>query len=320
MSDIATRIDAFPITIGEAVNEFARRHQATSHVLYHYTTRAGLEGILRSGGLHATHRKDMNDKGEFAFARKRIDDLLVQIGKRLDLPSAIESLARECRSNFERLLPQSEQSSRGFCACLTVNRDQESQWRAYADDGKGFVLGFNLFDISLNDRRQVEAGDPFLMCAPVIYDREQQEALISSLFELAILVMQNFKQVCSQKTEDLHAFFKRVVPEVVVRLITFIDFFKHPNYQEEREMRMIVGGNYGAFDAQDIKYRERDGVPFLFFNLRNPSNARLPLNDIIIGPNAVFRDDIRFVEWLLDETLYSTNHPPVVMSSVAPWA
>jgi len=53
-----------------------------------------------------------------------------------------------------------------FIACLTLEGDQLSQWRSYADDGRGFAIGFRasalekmpvtILSVEYNPRTQLE--------------------------------------------------------------------------------------------------------------------------------------------------------------------
>ncbi len=42
-------------------------------VVYHYTTQRGLEGILRSQSLHATHYKHLNDQSELSILKSKLE-------------------------------------------------------------------------------------------------------------------------------------------------------------------------------------------------------------------------------------------------------
>ena len=63
-------ISSFPLSIRQVFQNYTRLPPDTSHIFYHYTTRAGMEGILRTGGLRATYRKIMNDTGEFEYGEE----------------------------------------------------------------------------------------------------------------------------------------------------------------------------------------------------------------------------------------------------------
>jgi hypothetical protein len=290
-------------------------------VFYHYTGRSGLGGILKTGGLWATHRWTMNDKEEFGYAQRLIDEVLDEMATGSDLPNVATRLARECRVNLDRILTDSEECSRAYCACLSLSRDQESQWESYADGGKGFSLGFYLPTILRTQQFCVEAGRPYLFCAPVRYQPDEQKAMVRRVLEEGIQRVKIFADSVSNSAGDLTAFYRTILGDVVAVITAYIDFIKHPDYRSECEMRIMRDPNDGTLNAQDIRHFSRGGlsVPYLFFDLRNPSTGRLPLDEIIIGPNAASPDEILYVERLLDGIRYGSraDRPKVVQSSIS---
>jgi hypothetical protein len=115
------------------------------------------------------------------------------------------------------------------------------------------------------------------------------------------------------------------VCEVLVQIIVYIDFIKHPLFESERELRIIMNPNNSTLEAQNIRYYQRGQaeVPYLLFDLRDPLTGRLPLAEIIVGPNATVPGAIALVEGLLDETEYGScvdsDRPKVVRSLIPPW-
>lgn len=322
-TSLPASIQTFPVTVREAIQEFARIPLGATGVLYHYTTRAGLEGILRDGGLRATYRGRMNDRQEFTYARQVIDEVFNEIRERPEIPSVTMRLMDECLVNLDHNPSDSHYSVRAFCSCLTVCRDQESQWRAYAEQGKGFALGLDLFEMARIQKVQLENGLPWMIAMPVLYDRDSQRDLIGGIVERAISDMKRFKANFSTKAEDLTIFYRRILHAAVTILVTCIDFVKHPKWEVEREVRIVSDPNDGTFDVRGVQYRGGYGVPFLFHDLRDPATGRLPLNEISIGPNSISPDDISFVEELLSKlTLGGVGgvRPRIVKSSLSRWA
>ena len=320
---LSASIQAFPVTVGEVIQVFARIPLGATGVLYHYTTRAGLEGILRDGGLRATYRGRMNDREEFTYARQVIDEVFKEIRELPEIPSLTMRLMDECSVNLDHNPADSPDSVRAFCSCLTVSRDQENQWRDYAEQGKGFALGFDLLEMGRIQKEKFESGRPWLTSMPVLYDRERQRDLIVGIVRRAISDMKRFKTHFSPEAEDLTAFYHRVLHKAVTMLVACIDFIKHPEREVEREMRTVADPNDGTFDVRDIRHRAGDGVPFLFHDFRDPANGRLPLKEIFIGPNAVLKDEVAFVERLISELgLYCVGgvRPRIVGSSLGRWA
>lgn len=71
-----------------------------------------------------------------------------------------------------------------FICCLSEHGDILSQWRTYADDGRGFAIGFSVENTNFLQNipfyMAVDDNKHSIGIAPVIYDKERQEMLISN--------------------------------------------------------------------------------------------------------------------------------------------
>lgn len=314
-------VESFQLSGRAVIEQYTRIPADACDIFYHYTTRAGLEGILRSGGLRATYRMKMNDAGEFNYARNIVYEELDGIGRYPNLPPVALNLVKYTRKNLDQFLKNTTGISRTYCACLTVSPDHPEQWASYADNGKGFAIGFNLHRFLNMQIGKVKRREPFVFCAPVIYDESEQRALVWRLVKTGICDLKTFAETCSQKSKDITALRDRVTREIVVCLFAMIDFIKSPTYSSEREMRLFLDPNDGTLKAQKIEYFKRgnESIPFIFFDLRNPTTRRLLLDEIKVGPNASFLKNKAFLQDLLDELGYGNNYedrPRIVQSSI----
>jgi len=302
-------VESFPLTVGQVFQKYIRIPAEASNTFYHYTTRMGLEGILKSGGLRATYRMKMNDAGEFDYARNVVYEALSKIGKRHDLPQVSRSLTTYTRKNLDQFLKDTTKMSRAYCACLTLSSDHQKQWESYAEDGKGFAVGFNLFRLLSIQASAVQKGKPYIFCDSVTYNERDQHDLVWRLVDAGIRDLQTFADTWSQESGDLTSLRDRVTKEIVVQLLVLIDFIKAPTYSSEREFRLILDPNDGTLKARNIQHYERhnESIPFIFMDLRMPETSRLPLTEITIGPKASFQDQKAFLEDLLNKLGYSSN-------------
>jgi hypothetical protein len=193
---------------------------------------------------------------------------------------------------------------------------------AYAEGGNGFAIGFNLRHLLNVQIPAVKMGIPYVYCAPIIYKERDQRDLVMRLVEAGISDLQTFAAKCSQQPEDLTALRDRVTQEIVIQLLTLIDFIKAPTYSSERELRLFLDPNSGTLKATNIQYFERKGevIPFVFIDFRNPDTRRLPLAEIKVGPKATFPVESAFLNNLLDELGYDKNignWPRITQSLIA---
>ncbi|NJD69265.1 MAG: hypothetical protein C3F12_00540 [Candidatus Methylomirabilota bacterium] len=302
-------VESFPLTVSQVFQQYTVMPSDALDVFYHYTTHAGLEGILGSGGFQATYRMRMNDAGEFDYARNVIYKALNEVGRRRDLPNVAQSLATYTRKNLDKFLDDTTELSSAYCACLTISSDHPEQWETYAKFGTGFAIGFNLSLLLKMQVPAVQRGEPFIFCAPVTYNQRDQCDLVWRLVKAGICDLKTFAATCSQQSEHLTALRDRITREIVVHLLTLIDFIKAPTYDSEREIRLILDPNDGILKASNIQYygRDNESIPFIFMDLRNPMTRRLPLVEIKVGPRASFSAEKAFLEGLLNELGYGST-------------
>jgi hypothetical protein len=113
--------------------------QSPPPVLYHYCPLQGFMGILQSKSFWLGQLSTMNDYMEHSWLKKialeRLDEL--QAESRL-----LDATEQAMRTRFYSALQIQLQTVAHFdpyCACFSEDGDVLSQWRAYADDGRGFM-------------------------------------------------------------------------------------------------------------------------------------------------------------------------------------
>lgn len=316
-------VDAFPLKhIEEASLRFRTLPVNTTAVYYHYTTRTGLEGILRDGGLRASYRMAMNDPAEYKYARDLVFDTLNVVGSHNEPSDVVQSLTTYARKNLQNMLSDSADRSDAYCACLSFSSDSRTQWHTYAENGNGFAIGFDLYRILQRSVFDHMKGKPYIYCGPVIYSERKQHGIVEELVRAGIRDLQAFADTCSNRSLDLTAARDKITFEIVLHLFVLINFIKAPQYYSEREMRLFLVPNKGKLEATNIQYYQtiETSVPFIFVNLCDPITNRLPIADIMVGPGGVFAEKKRIVESLLDELGYGSHYedrPEVTRTKLA---
>ena len=321
-TDANDSVETFPLSFEDWIFDLNKLPPDATDVSYHYTTNAGLQGILRSGGLRATYRLEMNDKGEFQYARRAVYRAIHQVSGRPDLPPIRKDLAKWVRLNLDNLLNDSEKSSDAFCACLTVSPDQQSHWRDYADNGTGGAIGINMVTVLSWRNSEAREGKPLVNTCPVLYNQQRLTESVHQLFEGGIRGIQRYLEEVSSDRSKLTELRNRITKEIIVRIVTFLPFIKDPRYMSESEIRLTLFPNDGTMDANDVQYYERDGrsIPYRFIDMRNRVTGRIPLAEIKVGPNASFPQSLDYVLSVLDEVGYGggsfADRPPIVQSKL----
>ena len=165
-------------------------------VIYHYCDLNAFLAILNYKKLWLSNSYNLNDSFENRWLSKNIEDVR---GEFEEYKEEINQVIYHYNNNPE--VP--------YVCCFSRQGDILSQWRAYANDGKGVAIGFNTdyfnhINITGNNSH---SGYPIIL-TPVIYDNEQQKKLIRGIFENVIKDCKNQRE--NQAIANGHAALKRI--------------------------------------------------------------------------------------------------------------
>lgn len=286
--------------------------------LFHYTSVAGLEGILTSQCLWATHWQYLNDSAELQhFATEQLPKLIK--------PGRLALLNEHCRQDrhIARQVAQHggadllcEEEARGLASAMReslvhVNPSEQtfefyitsfatpdgayegvrahgllSQWRYYGKDG-GFAIVLDTAELEkLMDLEQQERKSRISL-GEVAYASDSPDVIESRIGALRSL--QDAVDRCGFKSPE------ECLPLLEPSLQCFIHY-KHWCFAEEREVRLVAVLNgqkaRDAHIADGTEWPERErhysnGVPriHLFENLKLPERPYpLPIKWILVGP------------------------------------
>ncbi len=89
----------------------------------------------------------------------------------------------------------------------------------------------------------------------------------------------------------------------------------------ERDMRLFYSTTDLTVSQLNVQYYKRDSIstPFVLMDMRDTKTKRLPLSEIIIGPEASFDREKDFLDYLLNALCYGNSYndrPNINQSSV----
>ncbi len=234
--------------------------RAPHSVLYHYTTQAGLLGILKSGEIWATHTQYLNDHREFRHAldifREELDALASQNGN-------VEQA--KCMQEMREVV-QDELSGVNVCvASFSEESDSLSQWRAYAGNA-GFAIGFegdHLASLTAKDHAYL---------APCIYENDGQKTLVRALLEEVMEQNLSPERLNPRPGGNLSAC-----------LLRFAPLLKHRSFGAEREWRIITTPHSCRIPRFDFRTGESMLTPFYRFPLAD-EGIPFRVSRVIVGP------------------------------------
>ena len=238
-----------PPVLQEAISKFsawaeqhllAEQHANTiATPLYHYTNGYGLKGILESGRIWFTDYRHLNDPSELTHGIDMAHDVARLLGTGADgrvrlFLENIKDLFRH--DNFATTLEF-------FIASFSRARDDLGQWRAYADNGRGFAIGFSAGMFRIGDPVPDRLPE---FVGPVRYKLDEVCGRHAAALEEAVVVFLDAVNANADLVSDRAIgipFMDQFAREIVAQpLIWNCLTSKHPAYEHEQEVRLLLMG------------------------------------------------------------------------------
>lgn len=225
-------------------------------ILYHYTSTAGLIGILERSALWASNIHYLNDSKEFHQAIECAQQTLHTESSGLD-SAYRENLLQRFRERLEQISQVSI-----LVASLSENGDSLSQWRGYCPPGGGYAVGFNYERLALFANQQ---GFRLLPCS---YSNSEHQALMKPLIQPLLRV----------EPEGL----ENALNTFLGQFVQIAPMMKHASFSEEREWRLVSG----LFATNRSDWQVRIGrtmlIPYTAFNIGK--GVESSLCEAVVGP------------------------------------
>jgi hypothetical protein len=260
-------------------------------LIFHYTNDVGLHGILSSGKVWLTEITHLNDPSELQHG---IDVALEEL-KKATLKD--DDMVKQFVVEFENFLKDKATSiSKNFVCCFSTNGNELSQWRAYADNAKGYALGFAGHDLEQAFSKQGgKCGRP---THPMSYCEKELRDLHGD-FIRCVLPEVTAPSRDRFPIDGFEAQYLNYLAQLSATLATSLLLnsirFKHPAYQVEREYRFLeIFHLYTEPPNLRQRARRHSLVPYTEFDWRQL--APHSLKKIMVGPAADEKQAVSFAE------------------------
>jgi len=241
--------------------------------LYHYTTFAGLVGIVGSQVLWASDIRYMNDSAELKHTADLIRlEIMQRITSGHEKPNLLNKF-------LEWVTHRMTSGHMLFAASFRSNGNLLSQWRGYSKLGKGVSLGFNPdYILECANKQSFQIGK-------CIYDSEDQHRLIRQVVDVVEALAQSHGKITEASEKYTVQSFHGVFEKIESDLFRIAAILKHPSFQEEEEWR-IVSPALTDYVASPVLFREGTSmlVPYVEFNLLQDKDKPIALEHIFLGP------------------------------------
>ncbi len=275
----------------------------SKQTLYHYTSLEGLQKIIINKALYFSNSAFLNDKKEFVLGSESFEEIINQI---------IENKTTSDReATLKKILTKIKGSNNSdrFVACFSLAGDLLSQWRAYANDGKGVCIGFDLNKLS----KSFKGVESF----SIIYKDENQKKIATEVLNIALnFYIENrnilFKDLTKEEFENI------ISSEIYNQVAKYIGQFKHDAFNEEKEFRFEIRIDNDIDNKREISYRcGRNNlfVPYINETIINELDL-FPIKEIIIGPSLNSELNKLSISGFLSKNKYNLNDIDVRESRV----
>jgi hypothetical protein len=281
--------------------------------LYHYTDGRGLKGIFESGRIWFTDYRHLNDPSEVL---QGIDTAHYVA---LHLQRSADGRARLFLDTFIDMFRHKniEATLQFYIASFSRARNDLAQWRAYADNGQGFAIGFSPHMFSLVENLPTDRPPEFVGAVRYtledVFTRYQPPILEAAAIFLDTVVGND--DLVRDRTIG-KSFMEELARELIASPIIWRSLTtKHPAYEHEREVRLVImgtparlspyvttrlrGGEIVPFIPQPMAVRERDNIVEIVVGPAAPVDTertlRTFLNSLGIDPDIhISRSDIPY--------------------------
>lgn len=267
--------------------------------LWHYCSLESFGRIIDSKKMFMSNINSLNDYKEGRW----IEDLLI-LKIESDHKDLLEFLSFIKTSTKYYLLGP-------YILSLSSENDILSQWRSYANGGKGVGIGLDtgraaVPTFSYDD--EILANQTFV--TNVIYDKSIQDVVVDNIIQIMLSITSEIK---AEEAKIGRSFDKHDHPlescasRIVIYLHHLSPLFKNPAFSEEKEWRIIhypaaVIGNtdsvdllsreiYPLIDKLDINFRFSESNMIDFFRFPGEGSVIEFLKGFIIGPACMISEN-----------------------------
>lgn len=252
------------------------RNAPIPKTIYHYTNDRGLQGILETGTLWFTDIYSMNDPSELRHGINHALEVAkskAATGSKIDR-FFLEPFANAFYGGVERVADH-------FVCAFSTDGDDLGQWRAYADDGRGFAIGF---DAEVLEQAFVkgQVAHSLYGTYQVTYDDKELQNIQEQLISETIPCL----SILNAKTIFAHV--SRYMQELAVGLasscVETAICYKHEAYRNEQEYRFLQTFPSGrAIPKLERRYRPYTLVRYRKWNWKKV--AQSAIKQIVVGPS-----------------------------------
>ena len=259
-------------------------------ILYHYTSAAGLLGIVNQQRLRATNFSYLNDSSEITYG---LDLIRQRLALRIGRDETTRKMLSEARDVLDDFAPLSET----YVACFSTRRDDLSQWRGYGDNiADRYCLAFKRPQLQLVPDIPAASPPPMFLpyLASVIYSSRTQSERVDMMIDT---MLARPPEVTSHSSHMTPIRFSHAM-HIAMALLNVAPRFKSETFKAESEWRRVLTGVDRI--GTPVYFCVRDGRlrPYLNLCLKT-RERRLPIEEMMLLPHGAAASALKATQMLL---------------------
>jgi len=301
---------------------------------FHYTTAAGLIGIITTRTLWATHANFLNDTAECQLLSRlltpQVEREFSEILPRLITlgafkPELLDSLSgntmqTEAEKVTSIILKTIERVSpiyiTSFCMHEVGSPESEhgllSQWRGYGRGGFAVEFDERELDLLTNEENQKHSYQ-VMATRRVEYENHEAAANLSRFDGIAAAFLKvafEDKAPNLAARPDIHKILGDRHPQNYIRaFVDVVPFLKSPRFKEENEYRIVALATRQTVNSSEldgrphkqVRFREGAGGTVVPYISLFEGIGKLPIKKIIVGPHRDQENQFNAARLLLDQ-------------------
>jgi hypothetical protein len=311
--DMRDSLDKFNDEAERIIKSFVKHleSQKPPPLIYHYTDDGGLRGILESGQLWLSDIFNLNDPSELnhgvSVAMNVLNGLVAN-----HAPKS-KAFAKWLTSFAEQ---KGVQGSAHFFVCSFSSYGEDlGQWRAYADNGRGYALGFDALALEngfTTGEKLIPNANLYAATFPISYKDTELADIHGQIIEKMLgLISLPYER-------DLHSsaiasYSMDLSASLMQHIMHAALFFKHKAYDNEKEYRFLETYSV-ARPPLEMKLRSRPYslIRYKEFDWRRVASSAL--KQIVVGPAADHKKASQFSRDCL--RLFHPESVPITCSAI----
>lgn len=307
--------------------------------LYHYTTAAGLLGMLKDYNINnrdltirATHCNYLNDKSEFFWGIKLCCNAIYEYEKQNPIPEE-KRLSKYIKNPYDESTTELfwfysayiNNIDYGFPYLISFSRAKDSlpMWGMYAKQGNGIALVF--------DEDKLEANFSKDKCQDCIYCQDDETAPVMGIIKEEY---EEYLSTISNKKNDLSNWCTALAEIRLHNMYRKIgSYAKHKSFEYEKEFRIVVSNPPSVSYIQEnelstmescsnitsdklsdnILFREKEGMIIPYVEQKISIDY---LKGIIIGSTTDFNRQKEALRIFMRSKHIDTSHIEITKSKV----